>query len=119
MQSAPGSPHTPEDQVGTGQVTLRNSSGSEFRWELARKPLRSSSWASMSVAVASAWRARDAVTRSLPLWTNSGIEMNHRTGSDSPARTWSGDTWGLYQGGREAGAAGEMAHLQVTDLGFF
>lgn len=65
-------------RVGGG-LTWRWPSGSAASRASARKLLCSSSWASSSPATPSAWRASDALTRSLPCWTNSEISISHGT----------------------------------------
>ena len=65
--------------VSREQVTWRNSSGWAVSCPAARKLLRSSCWASASLAISSAWRTSEALTRSLPRWTNSAIETKQRT----------------------------------------
>lgn len=76
--AAPGHARERAGGVGGG-LTWRWPSGSVASWALARKLLCSSSWASRSPAMPSAWPASDAFTRSLPCWTNSEIYISHRT----------------------------------------
>lgn len=67
-----GRPRGRAGRVGGG-LTWRWPSGSAASRASARKLLCSSSWASSSPATPSAWRASDALTRSLPCWTNPEI----------------------------------------------
>lgn len=99
---------------GRGSVTLRNSSGSEVSWESARKLRRSSSWVCVSSALASAWRATDVWTSSLPRCMNSGIEKNHRAGADSLAGPPVKSSCGLPGSPFSAGDRPVLPYLQVA-----
>ena len=85
------------------QVTWRNSSGWAVSCPAARKLLRSSCWASVSLAISSAWRTSEALTRSLPRWTNSAIETKQGTLQVAclakPPLTASSSTWSVRNAG--------------------
>lgn len=64
-------PLCPGRGAGREQVTWRNPLGSSVSSISAWRRPRSSCWASVSLVISSAWRTSEAVTRSLPRWTNS------------------------------------------------
>ena len=91
--------------VSREQVTWRNSSGWVVSCPAARKLLCSSCWASASLAISSVWRTSEALTRSLPRWTNSAIETKQGTLQvarlEKPPLAASSSTWSV----RNAGAS--------------